>query len=717
MAVYEAHVGTRQGRSSSQQGQQQQLHWLQHLTLAAMLTLSLGGISTGWAQNSARPADKVVEPAKADALLDEAREALRLKDKKRATAVAAVATEQRHPLAAWMDYWQLNLRLSEISQPELDAFYARWPGSYVEDRMRNNWLLELGHRRDWVNFSADYPRFQMRDDREVACYAALVDILSAKPSKDARDSARSAWLAQRDGDEGCQLLASNLFETRQISSADVWLKLRLAADNNKARLARQTASLLGKPLELSVVEIFDNPMRYLARKAQGSGRTHEELTTLALIRLAANDPAMAAEQLSSRWQRQLPPDLAAWAWAQAGRQAALRVSPNTADSADYFDHALKLAGKDKAGPGWSDDTLAWSARAALRDGRWAQALKSMAWLSDAEQSDTTWQYWRAHALMATAAEGAPGEALRQEARTLLQGIASPLNFYGRLAAEEVGGSGNNGGNPLTALPPAPPPLSAAERATVQSHPGINRALVLINSDLRNEGVREWNFSLRKLNDRELRAAAQEACDREVWDRCINSSERTRREIDLNQRFPVPFRQELQAKARAVGLDPAYVYGLIRQESRFVTDARSHVGAAGLMQVMPATARWTAKKVGIDFRPELLADRDFNVRIGVSYLKLVLDDFGGSMAMAAAAYNAGPGRPRRWREGPAMDAALWVENIPFNETRDYVKKVLTNTTVYAQLLNEEASASSLRARLGLQIGPKAGASNSTLPVDP
>jgi soluble lytic murein transglycosylase len=145
-----------------------------------------------------------------------------------------------------------------------------------------------------------------------------------------------------------------------------------------------------------------------------------------------------------------------------------------------------------------------------------------------------------------------------------------------------------------------------------------------------------------------------------------------------------------------------VYGLIRQESRFIMDARSHVGASGLMQLMPATARWTAKKIGLPYSPSLINDRDTNLRLGNAYLKLVLDDMGGSQAMAAAAYNAGPGRPRRWREGPVLDAAAWVENIPFGETRDYVKKVLSNATYYAALLGSKGT--SLRSRLGRTVGP-------------
>ena len=167
-----------------------------------------------------------------------------------------------------------------------------------------------------------------------------------------------------------------------------------------------------------------------------------------------------------------------------------------------------------------------------------------------------------------------------------------------------------------------------------------------------------------------------------------------------------FRQAVTQRSRSISLDPAYVYGLIRQESRFIMDARSGVGASGLMQVMPATARWTARKIGLEgFTASQLNDRDTNITIGTAYLKLALDDLDGSMAMAAAAYNAGPGRPRIWRGqtgGPTFDAAIWAENVPFAETRDYVKKVLSNTTNYAAILTGQPQ--SLKARLGT-VGPR------------
>ena len=166
---------------------------------------------------------------------------------------------------------------------------------------------------------------------------------------------------------------------------------------------------------------------------------------------------------------------------------------------------------------------------------------------------------------------------------------------------------------------------------------------------------------------------------------------------------MPFHDTVIRKSREIGLDPAYVYGLIRQESRFIMDARSGVGASGLMQVMPATARWTARKIGLGgFTPDQINDRETNITIGTNYLKLALDDFDGSMPLAAAAYNAGPGRPRSWRNGPVLEAAAWAENVPFGETRDYVKKVLSNTTTYAAILSGQPQ--SLKARLGT-VGPR------------
>ncbi|MDP1692591.1 MAG: transglycosylase SLT domain-containing protein [Burkholderiaceae bacterium] len=622
------------------------------------------------------------QPVPTDVVV-EAREALRKKDGVRLAQLRERAIGQRHPLALWVDYWELGNRLAQAQQADLDAFYARWPTTYVEDRLRNDWLLELGKRRDWANFTREFPRFRMNDDREVSCYELLTEHLAARDSgkelpPGTKARALEAWLAQRELDDGCHQLATALVAARIFSADEVWLKVRHAAEVNKPRAARAAAALVAPAMQTQVAQALDNPALYLNAGATVGTRANSEITALALARMAANDPEVAAAQLRDRWQHRLPKDLLAWAWAQAGRSAALKLAP---EATAHYASAWADAERSNVPPAWSDDTLAWNVRAALRGSvgaeRWHAVQRAIDHMSEAEQRDPAWRYWRARAMRETAAPGAAGDRQLTQALGALQQLAGELHFYGKLASEDL--------NQPVPLPPLPAPLSSDERAAANAHPGLDRGLQLIALGLRNEGVREWNFSLRGMHDRALLAAAERACEREVWDRCINTSDRTRNEVDLAQRFPLPYRAEVVAQAGEIGLDPAYVYGLIRQESRFVTDARSQVGASGLMQVMPATARWTARKIGLPFSAGMIADRDVNLRIGTGYLKLVLDDFDGSQLMAAAAYNAGPSRPRRWREGALIEPAIWAENIPFNETRDYVKKVLSNATVYAAIL--------------------------------
>jgi len=645
-----------------------------------------------------------------DDTIVQARDALTRKDAQRLAAaraaVMATPAAERHPLAMWVEYWELGNRLGVAQQDELEAFYARWKGSYVEDRLRNDWLLELGRRGDWPQFTREFPRFRMNDDREVTCYAVLTDHLAGKP---VRAAARAAWFAQRDADEGCARMARELRAAGVLSAADAWNKARLSLDANRVRGVRLAVELADAAATASLGDVLDSPAKYLARRNGANGQTQAELATLALMRVAAQDPEMAAGLLSQRWQQALPAELASWAWAATGRQAAFKLLP---EAGTYYERARQRT--PGAGEDWSPAMRAWAVRAALRSSEqpWRQVLAAMASLTPGEQADPTWTYWKARALKATAAEGVDGSAQRAEGHAMLMGLSEALargqlHFYGKLAAEDLG-------EPLL-LPAPPTPLTAAERAAAVRNPGLDRALHLIAIGLRDEGVREWNFTLRGMNDRELLAAADLACQREVWDRCINTSDRTRSEVDIAQRFPMPMRSDVERHATQIGLDTAYVYGLIRQESRFIMDARSGAGASGLMQIMPSTARWTARRIGLPYTPDLITDRDVNLRLGTQYLKLVLDDFEGSQAMAAAAYNAGPNRPRRWRDGPVLEPAIWAENIPFDETRDYVKKVLSNATYYASLITGQTQ--SLKARLGRAIGPRdalAAPSNLELP---
>lgn len=715
-----------------------------------------------------------------DATVLEAREALRVRDKGRLLAARDALLKAQHPLAPWADYWYFQARLIEAGPTEVDEFLARWPDSYVADRARNDWLLELGRRQDWRTFLRIQPSFRMNDDREVSCLGVLARFQSRVPMEapgDWREQARQAWWGQKDADYGCDAMAQVLLGAGVLTPSDVWRKLRLAVEADKSRAVQQSARLLGDAVAQAVAKVMGQPQAFLmpgnrgaalasasdgARQSPGasigpvsSGKAKDkikakrkggkprpdltpipldippearsELNLLAFVRWAGMDPVSAAtaiEEPANRGRWQWKAEEAAWAWAQLGRSSAWRLLP---DAPVYFDRALAdramasgagelRAGGSRIAAAWSSETLAWMARTNLRAAvagqaeRWPLVEQAVEAMAPDQQQDGAWLYWKAKALqarakgMASTVPAVSGEAMRQQARELLARVASPLTFYGQLAAEELHGA------PARA-PAHPAPLSEAEMTEARAIPGVDRALRMLELGWRGEAIREWNFTVGGyskpggLSDRELLAVSEEACRREIWDRCINSSERTRQEISLDQRYPTPFKQDVMAAAREVGLDPAYMYGLIRQESRFIVAARSSVGASGLMQVMPATAAWTARKLAIDYHPDRINDRMTNLRIGAGYLKLVLDDFQGAQAMAAAAYNAGPSRPRRWREGARLDAAAWVENIPFNETRDYVKKVLSNATVYAHILHGRPL--SIKGRLGATIGPRAG----------
>ena len=609
-----------------------------------------------------------------DGTVVDARDALRRHDRNRLSALRAQAAAEKNPLAMWVDYWELTNRINELQPAEFTAFAQRWSGTYVEDRMRNDWLLELVRRRDSATFAAEFPLFRMNDDREVTCFALANDLLAGRTC--ARPASPPGW--RRRTPTTAAYLAATLLALKQLSPAEIWKKARASIEANRPRAARQAAALVSDSAGSAVGEIVDSPARYLAKKANAATRTDAELATLALARLAASDSEAAATLLEGRWERALPTELASFAWASVARQSAIKLQP---EAADQFLRAARVIGKSGHEIDSSDETLAWKARAALRAdngrARWQQVIQAINAMSPAEQKEAAWVYWKARGLQVVARDSQEGEALVATSRELLASIAGQLSYYGALAAEDLGQT--------QTLPARPTPPTTAEREAAAADPGLARGLALISIGLRNEGVREWNYSIRGLGERELLAAAQLACEREVWDRCINTSEKTRAEVDVEQRYPTPLRKEVSARAREIGLDPAFVYGLIRQESRFIVDARSGVGASGLMQLMPRRRR--SGPPGRSACSTAVAHHRarHQPEAGQRLPKLVLDDAGGSQAMAAAAYNAGPGRPRKWREGPVLDAAVWVENIPFPETRDYVKKVLSNSTYYAALL--------------------------------
>jgi len=587
-----------------------------------------------------------------------------------------------YDIPSYVDYYRLKPRIKDLAAPESEIrdFLTRYDGTAIADRLRNDWLLELGKAGVWSTFDQQYPLFVLDDDTQLKCYA-----LTSKALKggNVADDARVLLTTPKDYGPGCTDLIGALAQNGQFTQADVWFQVRLAVESGFGAVAHRLAPFTDAA-DAQLTQAIDRASSVVAR-GPGSDRASHELYIIALGRVAKNDPSQAVAALIANAD-QLTASERSLGWGQIALQASLKLDPQ---AADYWRAA-------KGAP-LSTDGYQWSVRAALRAGDWKLVKNNIEAMPPPLRDDPAWVYWLGRSLMA--------DGRREQALKLFQSIADQTNFYGQLALEELGKK--------IAIISLPAAVTTAELAPMQKNAGFRRAFRFFDMGLRFEGTREWNWELRKMTDRQLLAAAEFARQSDVLDRMVNTSDRTKSEIDFTQRFPSPHLDVMTVNTQALGLDMAWVYGLIRQESRFVKDARSHVGASGLMQLMPETARFVAKKVGIGgFTADQVNDVNTNILLGTNYLSMVLNDLDGSLPMATAAYNAGPGRPRSWRSTlPGnVEGAIFAETIPFSETRNYVKNVLSNATYYAALFDGHPQ--SLKARLG-NVAPK-GFTASALP---
>ena len=610
------------------------------------------------------------------------RDASRKEDMEKVDFYAGRLTNYQVP--SYVDYYRLKPRIRQLTEAQFRDYLARYKGSAIADRFRNDWLLELGRQRNWVIFDEQYPQFALDDDTQLKCYALMSRL--AKGQKVA-DEARNLLQSPPGYGEACGSLITALAQSGQFDSNDLWAQIRLAGQSNATGPARRIALLLGAS-DARMAQAIDLPALVLA-KGPGASQADHEMYLVAVGRMARSTLKLGVVAL----QRSLPKLTAqeqAIGWANVALQASYSLAP------EAFEYWQKSNGAPL-----TQEQMQWKARIALREGQWPLVKSAIQAMPVALRQDPTWVYWLARSLQAET----PGRPNAQ-ADALYRSINTQSNFYGLLANEELGSH--------LILPPPGQPVSPAELAAMAANPGLQRALKFFNMRLRFEGTREWNWELRSMTDRQHLAAAEFARQNNVLDRMVNTSDRTRLEVDYTQRYPTPHDDVMHPATKSLGLDKAWVYGLIRQESRFIMDAQSHVGASGLMQVMPSTARYVAKKIGLtDFVVETLSDVRTNVLLGTNYLNMVLGGMDGSQVLASAAYNAGPGRLRIWRATMTrpLEGAVFAETIPYTETRGYVKNVMANATYYAALF--EKSPQSLKARLST-VGPKNSAVAADLP---
>jgi len=584
-----------------------------------------------------------------------------------------LAKSQGHPLSAWPDYWRLKLLIgipssdAKTIRSNVLAFLARHPHHPLREHAQRDWIAALATKNLWSDAAVALDELPGQiSSPNIQCARAKLGLSNAE-----RASVKGEFAVLAVGQEtldACLALIADLAKSEQVALGYLRQRARWAAqsgsdaghhrmmdilrDHAKAHETGgrgpdpfKTETLLGQVLKVSRVDSLSSLPLYLKHKKDLS---HEQ----------AEYGAFAVG--AAIWRRS---HANAWPMMQEG-WASLRAQP--------------------------DDALAAAAREAIRRSAWPKLLEIIAAMRPATRLEPTWQYWRAIALMET--------HQREQAQEVLRDLRDDFGFYGLLAQEQLGS---------TVQLPARPEivLSADDQRRLDRDPGVQRSYMLVRAGMRAEAVVEWSAAMRHRSDADLIRAAEHAKKAGLYDRMIAAADRTQQEHDFTLRYPTPFKDKVLSAAKQKSLDPWWVLGLIRQESRFIADIKSPVGAAGLMQIMPATGKMLAKEAGLGNARHLsLTDVDLNVKLGTAYMRQLQDRFGGSALLASAAYNAGPSRAVSWRAAlpKRVDGAAFAESIPFPETRDYVKRVLANAVLYHAVHNGGA-VPSLRRLLG-EVAP-------------
>jgi soluble lytic murein transglycosylase len=626
------------------------------------------------------------------ALFQHARESYNAKN---ATALAedvAELNEQQYLLAPYADYWLMLLRLETAANDEVQSFLMKYGNYPFAERLRGEWLKKLGKQQDWQVFFEQYPNYK-REDTAVQCYALFGKTIAEGAGADIAAQTRRLWMTTTDLPASCSPLFDAMQQAGALASDDLWGRFRLALQNGKLPLAKSIAGRIADfdEKDLKLLDIANQTPKALlddkativksgrkktVAKISASFKTRSgiEVNLFALDRLARSNVPEAVEVLE-QLQNKLTGTDRTFAWSRIAYHAARVHNPQ---ALEYYALA-KNTSLDK-------EQLAWKVRAALREQNWDVVDTTIALMPPEQQQEGAWRYWKARALNE--------KGLTVEANKILGPLSTERHYYGWLAAEDVESTIGNVDQEYK--------VSDVEITAIASQPAIKRSLELQKLGMRWEAKAEWVWATRNFDDKQLLAAAAYALRQEWYDIAIATADNTKQLHDFNLRYPTPYRDLFRAAAENEGVDEAWIYGLARQESRFMHHAKSGVGAAGLMQIMPATAKWVAKRIGMShYNSDLIHDLTTNVSIGTHYIRYTFELMNGQAVMATAAYNAGPSRAKRWLATEPMEAAIYIESIPFAETRSYVQKVMANAQMYMPRLGR--SALSLKSRLGVIPG--------------
>lgn len=542
---------------------------------------------------------------------------------------------------------------------QIADFVRAHEGQPVAAELRRNWLASLADRRQWSRFLAFHRPDS--DDASLRCHGYTARLELQQTDGLAADIA-ATWLTPRSVRE-CERAFDYLRDTGALTPELIEQRARLALDNNNPSFARQVVARLpaerAAPL-LRWAALLENPRREIDALIASPQLPVEPAALLAgWKRLARADRTAARQRLDALVRARGMDRRAASPYALA---LALPLSwDRDAAALTYF---ARVEAAD-----FDDTTREWQARAALWNGDWKLAARAIAAMSEANRNSARWRYWSAR----VAAQA--GDHAR--ARQLYESVLPDDNYYSGMAAARLERQARPNPQRL--------PRDESQLTRLEAMLPLARARELRLSGLVRDAINEWRFGVASLQPPELSQAVHLASRWGWHDQAIATATAARVFNDYELLYPRPYDGPVAAAARLTGLEPELIYGVIRQESLFRPDAVSSADARGLMQLLPETARRTARQWQLPTLTNAsLADPAVNVRLGAGQLKLLLDRFDGQIPLALAGYNAGPNAVRRWLPSAPMDPDIWIENIPYNETRTYVQRILWHRLVFAWL---------------------------------
>lgn len=593
---------------------------------------------------------------------------------------------QGYLLYPYLQYESFRHAKSSVDPRKMADFLESHEDWAFAPGLKQAWLRALGKQKQWDSVLRYAPG---SSDTEVQCYLAQARINRGETEGLVQD-AQALWTVGKSQPDACDPVFAWLKKQGGITPGLAWERIRRAMEARQPRLTLYLARYLDEKDRVWVDRWYQQDRggyRQLKKaRAWPVGEKSRDITSYGLSRLARSDPDKAwntFEAIESHVN---------WSPAERGtilREIALWSAVEGAEATPQRMQRVPDGGLD-------GKLLEWQARFYLHRGDWEGLASTIESMQDTLKNDSRWRYWGARALAET--------GNMEQAQQLLATLATEASYYGFLSADQLD-------MPYT-ICPENPVIEPEEVVGLRQRPGIGRALELRRAGIRNWSRSEWQNAVAALDRAGLRAAAALAVEENWPDMAIFALGNSGDLRWYDWRFPIEFNDLVEARAQVLGLDPAWIFGLMRSESAMAEDAVSPAGAKGLMQVMPATAKRLARQYSIKYSGEKqLMQAGENIELGTSYLRELLDRFNENPVLASGAYNAGPNAVERWlSDRRSDDPVIWVETLPYFETRDYIPRVLAFSTIYDWRLARPV------ARLSSRMPQfNSGASGGNMPV--